>query len=281
MLVASALIAGTTLLAKVLGRDVLGPPLHPLQVSAGRFIFALIAIAMVAAWRQPDFAGTAWRLHLVRSGLGWAGVTCLFAAAAVLPLAEATALSFLSPVFAMILAALILSERIGQARLRAAALAFVGALLLLQPGTAAFHPFALVALAAAGFMAGESICVKWLSGREPMLRIMLINNAMGASLALAAASLVWQPPTVAQWQLLVLLGLTMACAQALFIAAMQRADASFVMPLFYATLVFAALYDVAIFGELPGALAAVGALVVVAAAVWLTLAERRRAERRS
>lgn len=276
MLAATALIALTTLLAKALGRDVAGAALHPLQVSAGRFAFAFVLVATVAAIRRPGFVDTHWRLHALRSALGWGGVTCLFAAAALMPLAEATALSFLSPILTMALAAPLLGERVAHGRWYAAALALAGAMLLIQPGTAAFQPAALVALLAAFFMAGEAICVKRLSGKEPLLRILLVNNAMAGVLALTAASFVWQAPTAAQWLMLALLGATMATVQTLFIAAMQRADASYVTPFFYATLLFAALYDLALFGERPDLLGAIGAAVIVTAALGLTLGERQR-----
>ena len=59
-----------------------GPALHPLQISAGRFCFALIAITVVAAWMRPAFTRVSWPLHGGRSLCGWLGVTCTFAAAA-------------------------------------------------------------------------------------------------------------------------------------------------------------------------------------------------------
>jgi drug/metabolite transporter (DMT)-like permease len=276
MLCAAALIAVTTLLAKILGRGLTGPELHPLQVSAGRFCFALLAIAPVFAWRYPGFAGTAWSLHVGRSLCGWGGVTLLFAAAALMPLAEATAIGFLSPLVTMLLAIVLLRERVGVWRWSAAALAVLGALLLIRPGGEAFQPAALLALAAAALMGLESIFIKRLAGREPPIRILTINNAIGAGIAATAASLVWIAPSPAQWGLMAFLGLAMVAAQACFIQALRRADASFVAPFFYATLIFAALYDLALFGEVPTPLAAAGALLILVGAVVLAWREGRR-----
>ncbi len=275
MLIAAALIAVTTLLAKVLGRGLEGAELHPLQISAGRFAFAFLALMPIFAWRYPGFRGTAWSLHLGRSLCGWGGVTCMFAAAALMPLAEATAISFLSPLFTMLLAIAFLGERVGVWRWGAAGLALAGALVLIRPGTEAFQIAALIALAAAVLMGSEAVFIKRLAGREPPLRILFVNNGIGASIALAAASLVWIAPSGAQWGLLVMLGVTMVTAQAFFIQAMRRADASFVIPFFYATLVFAALYDLAIFGERPGVAALAGAALIVTGALVLAWRERR------
>ena len=65
--------------------------------------------------------------------------------------------------------------------------------------------------------------------------------------------------------------------QALFIQALKRADASFVMPFFYATLIFASVYDAAVFGDLPTALSVLGAALIIAGAVVLAWRERVRA----
>ena len=285
MVVACACIAATSLMAKALGRGIGGEVLHPLQVSAGRFGFALLALAPVLAWVRPGLRGAAWPVHVGRTLCGWAAVSTMFAAAAGMRLADATAISFLSPMVAMVLAIPLLGERVGRWRWAAAVVALAGALVLIRPGAEAFQPMALVALASAGFMGMETILVKRLTGGvssgghagpgEPMLRILAINNSLGAAIALAAAAFVWRWPSPLQWALLAAIGVAMVTAQAMFIQALRRGDASFVVPLFYATLVFAALYDLAVFGEVPTALSALGAALIVAGAVVLAWRERR------
>jgi drug/metabolite transporter (DMT)-like permease len=69
---------------------------------------------------------------------------------------------------------------------------------------------------------------------------------------------------------------TMLGAQILFIQAMRAADASYAMPFFYATLVFAALYDLALFGEWPDLWSQVGVVIIVAGAMLLIWRERQR-----
>ena len=91
-LAASAFVAGTTLLAKALSTDALGPGLHPLHVSHGRFVFALLAIGSFVALRRPRFTRVHLGLHVGRSVLGWGGVSLMFAAAAFIPLSDATAI---------------------------------------------------------------------------------------------------------------------------------------------------------------------------------------------
>ena len=274
ILVASALLAATTLLAKALGTEALGPPLHPLQITAGRFVFAFAGVALTAALLRPAFGRVHWRLHLARTTCGASGVTLMFAAAAMIPLADATAISFLSPVFAMLLAIPLLGERVGRVRWSAALLALAGAAILLRPG-ASLEIGAALALGAAAAMGLELIFIKRLAGRERPLQVLLVNNAIGVVLTCTAAAWVLAQPTAAQWAALAALGLAMAGAQACYINAMARADASFVAPFSYATLVFAAAYDAVAFGRLPDAVSVVGAVVIVAGGALLAWREAR------
>ena len=276
MVGASALIAVTSLIAKALGLGEGEAALHPFQVSAGRFLFGLTTLCIFALWLKPDFRGAAWPVHVGRTLAGWVGATCLFAAAARMPLADATAISFLSPVVTMALAILFLGERVGPWRWLAVAVALAGALILIRPGTAAYQPAAILALGAAGFMGMEAVLIKRLSDSEPPIRILLINNALGAAIACTAAAFVWLPPGPSQWPLLVLIGVAMVGAQSLFIQAMKRGQASHVIPAFYCTLVFATLYDFALFGDLPDALAFLGAALIVAGVVLLLLRQQAR-----
>lgn len=274
-LAASAFVAGTTLLAKMLGTDSLGPPLNPLQISQGRFVFAFLAFAIVALAMRLKFTQVAWTTHSLRVVFGWGGVTLMFAAAAFIPLSDATAISFLNPVIGMLLAIPFLGERIGPVRLTAAAIALAGAMILLRPTPEAFQPAALLALGAAFALGLEMIVMKRLTGREGPLQILLINNVIGVGIASAAAVWVWIAPTPQQWMALAGIGLLMASAQTCFVNAIARADAGFVGPFFYATLVFAALYDFAIFGVRPDAVSVTGTLIILCGAGLLMWREGR------
>lgn len=270
---ACALIAVTTLLAKMLGGAQMGEAaLHPLQISAGRFVFAFLAVSIAFAALKPGLHGAEWSSHLGRASCGWLGVSCMFAAATQIPLADATAISFLSPLFTILLAVIFLKEIVRRPQIAGSGLAIIGVILLLAPGAEGFRPAAFIALAGAVFMGVESIFIKRLSDREPPVRILFLNNLIGASVAVIAASFVWRPPLVGQWAMLAMLGLTMAAAQALFIQAMKRGNASKIAPILNMTLVFATVYDFALFGEVPTVVAALGALAIVGGVL---LASRR------
>lgn len=275
MLTATAFIAGTMVMAKSLGTDTLGPPLHPLQISHGRFLFAFATIATAALVFRPKIANPHWRLHVGRTLFGWGGVTLMFAAVAFIPLSDATAISFLNPVFGMLLAIPLLGERVGRWRWLAAFMALVGALILLRPGPDTFQMAGLLALGAAIVMGMELIFIKKLADREPSFQILLVNNVIGLCIATAAVIPVWVMPTSAQWGALAALGVLMAAAQACFINAVARADASFITPFSYITLIFATLYDLVIFDVWPDWISIAGAVVILTGASLLAWRERR------
>ncbi|MEJ8563213.1 DMT family transporter [Yoonia sp. GPGPB17] len=275
MLTATAFIAGTMVMAKSLGTDTLGPPLHPLQISHGRFLFAFIAIASVAVLMRPKIAQPHFGLHIGRTFFGWGGVTLMFAAVAFIPLSDATAISFLNPVFGMLLAIPLLGERVGRWRWFAAFMALLGALILLRPGPESFQLAGLLALGAAVIMGMELIFIKKLANREPSFQILLINNALGLCIATLAVLPVWAMPTAAQWGALATLGMLMASAQACFVNAMARADASFVTPFSYVTLIFATVYDLLIFDVWPDWVSILGAITILSGASLLAWRESR------
>ncbi|MEP1765761.1 MAG: DMT family transporter [Sulfitobacter sp.] len=273
ILLATAFIAATTLMAKTLGTNTLGAPLHALQISHGRFLFAFIALGSVAAVVRPRLAHPHWSLHIARTTFGWGGVTLMFASVAYIPLADATAITFLNPVFAMMLAIPLLGEKVGRVRWSAAVLALTGALVLLRPTPDSFQPAALLALAAAMVMGLELIFIKKLAGRENPFQILLINNLIGLCIASVAVLPFWQQPTTAQWSMLAGIGVCMAIAQTFFVNAVARADASFVAPFSYATLIFAALYDAIVFGVRPDLVTYLGAAIILTGALGLALRE--------
>lgn len=273
ILSATAFIAASTLMAKALSSDTNGAALHPLQISHGRYLFAFVALSSVALILRPRLERPHLPLHIARSICGWAGVTLMFAAVAYVPLADATAISFLNPVFAMMLAIPLLGEKVGRIRWSAAGLALCGALVLLRPTPDSFQPAALLALGAAVALGFEINVIKILARQENPFQILLFNNLVGLTIASLAVLPVWVPPTAAQWVLLAGTGVSMAIAQAFFVNGMARADASFVAPFSYATLIFAALYDAIFFDVIPDAITLLGAGIIIAGAVMLALRE--------
>ena len=279
IIAASAFIAGTMLFAKMLGTASFGAPLHPLQITFGRFFFAFLAISLTCAVMRPKIETIHWRYHIGRTTFGWMGVSMMFASVAYIPLADATAISFLNPVFAMMFAIPLLGEQVGRWRWIAAGISLVGAMILLRPTPDSFQPAALIALTAAVAMGVELTFIRRLATREAPLQVLLINNGLGVLIASCTVIFVWQTPTLAQVMLMAGVGFVMATAQAFFVNGMARADASFVAPFSYATLLFAALYDLVFYAVQPDGVTMIGAAVIIAGALLLAYREARKPPR--
>lgn len=271
MLVATSLIALSTLFAKMLST---GPEaLSPFQVSWGRYVFGFLYLNIFVVIKRPSFSKPQWPIHAVRIVCGWAGVTCMFGATAFIPLGDVSAIAFTNPIFAMLLAIPILGERIGKLRWMTAGLALIGALLLVRPGTDTFQPAALIALLAAGLFAMELVVIKILTGRESVFQLIYIANGAAMVLSSLVVVWVWQAPTSTQWLLMAATGLSMVSAQVFFTKAIKLGDASFIAPFSYATLLFAALYDFAIFSVIPVPLSILGGLIVIVSGIVLAWRE--------
>ncbi|WP_039017244.1 DMT family transporter [Halocynthiibacter namhaensis] len=278
MLLASALLAGTSILAKTLGQGIVaadGNGLHVFQISFGRFAFAFLAIAITVTVLRPKFGPLEIPLHIARTTAGWSGITLAFTALIWIPLPDAQAINFLNPVFAMIFAIPLLGERVGPWRWLAAAIAFLGALILLRPSGASFQPAALFALASAVITGFEVILIKRLSGRQNPLQILFTNNGIGLCIATAAALFVWTAPEPAEWGVMAALGITMICAQACFIQSMRRAEASFVISVSLSSLPFATLLDYMVFDAVPDRVSLFGAAIILSGVLLLFFREMR------
>jgi drug/metabolite transporter (DMT)-like permease len=139
MICATAFIAATTLLAKALGTDTLGAPLHPVQITHARFLFAALTLGSAALIMRPKLGSVDLKLHVMRTTCGAAGVTLMFAAAAFIPLADATAISFLNPVFAMVFAIFLLGEKVSPIRWSAAGIRWLGLWFCSGPARGRLH----------------------------------------------------------------------------------------------------------------------------------------------
>jgi drug/metabolite transporter (DMT)-like permease len=275
ILTASAFIAGTTVFAKALGQGHIGPEMHPFQISFGRFAFALLALMIVASIVRPKIHNPDWKLHIGRTTAGWASATLLFTAVTLIPLPDATAISFLNPVFAMILAIPFLGERVGKYRWQAAFIALTGAFILLRPSPASFQPAALFALAAAVVMGCELIMMKLLSRKEKPFQILIMSNSIGFVLSGTTAFFFWQAPNPLQWAAMAGIGFLMLLAQVCYVNAIRLSDASFIAPFAYATLIFATLYDYLFFGQIPDRVSVIGAVTICSGALMLAVRERK------
>ncbi|MEO9899804.1 DMT family transporter [Nisaea sp.] len=215
--------------------------------------------------------------HGLRIVFGAAGVTASFAAVGMMPLADAIAIAWTSPIFAMIFAILFLRESIVPLRWVGAALGLVGVVVMNQPGAGVLQAGALVALLSAVLVGAEVVTIRLLAQSDDPLTILAINNLAGAVISGCAAIPVFQVPDIAQLPYLVGVGSIMVCGQLLFIRAAAMGEASFIAPFYYSTLIYAALFGLLFFGEIPGLNLLAGGALIVASGLVIAFARPRAA----
>ena len=235
------------------------------------------------AWQRagPGF----WRarhpvLQLVRSMCLLVATICFFGGLRYLPLAEGSAITFLAPIFVVVLSGPLLGERPTQARWIASIAGFVGILILVRPGSAVFHPAALLLLVAALCNALYFLMTRKLADESAYTT--LFYSALAGTIGLSLA-LPWQfdggAPTLRDAALFLLLGLFAGLGHWFVISAYLLAPASMLTPFAYLQMVWATSYGFAIFGQLPDRWSALGMTIIVASGLWLALQERWRAPR--
>ena len=255
--------------------------LDPLQIAFFRNFFALLfMLPWLAKTGREALRTERMGLHLWRAGVSLAAMTCWFYSLTLLPLAEAVALNFTTPLFATVGAALVLGEIAKARRWSATLIGFLGVLIIVQPGFAEMTwPMALPILAAA-FMAVATLVVKSLSETESPAAIVLYMNLILTPLSLVPALFVWQWPSAETWVLLLLLGGVATLSHLCLTRSYSMADASAVLPFDYTRLPFVALFAYLIFGEVPGIWTWVGGAVIAGAAIYIARREAQVARER-
>lgn len=207
--------------------------------------------------------------HATRAGIGLVGMALNFAAPILLPLAVVTTLGFTAPVFAVILSAAILRERVGKWRWGAAALGFAGIALIARPSDVELAPLAiLVGLGAAFMIALISIQVRDLTRTEDPLAIVAWFSIFTVPILFVASLFFDWRLDAAQWLILVTLGLVGTISQVLLTVSLRLGKVSSVVTMDYAMLIWSTGYGWLIFGNLPPETLWLGApLVILAGAI--------------
>lgn len=277
LVVASAFaFSEMTSLVKVAGRR-----LPSQEVVAGR-----AAVSLALSWLLVRRAGVSpWgthrRLLFVRGFVGYLALSCVFHSVAAMPLADATVIQYLYPLFTAVLATLVLGER-PTVRIAVAGIAsLAGIVLVAKPaflfGAAAHAPDPLdVAIAVGGafFTALAYVGVKRLSGLEHPLVIVLYFPlvTLPASIPALLHSAVW--PTGGEWLALAGVGLATQAGQVWLTLGLQYETATTATALTYLQVVFATAWGAMFFGEVPDHRSIAGALLVVSGAFLLGVRRR-------
>ncbi len=242
------------------------------EYPAAQIVFLRVAVGLVliAPWVWRDrarFAGMAHlRLHLLRVCLSAVTLMASFFAIAHVPFATFTAINFTRPILLMVMAALILHERIASGRWKAAALAFVGALIAVGPGSLELG-WGLASLCVAVTTGTLAIILTRRLKGTPEVVMMLVYTLGIATLMAPLAAVGWVPVDGGHWPILLLVGVFAQLAQLCFLRAHWLGDAGVLASVSYLSLVLSTSAGFFLFDEVPGWPLIVGAALIVAANV--------------
>src|SRR5439155_2890135 len=203
-------------------------------------------------------------LQLLRSAFLLGATICFFGGLRYLPLAEGSAITFLAPIFVIVLSGPLLGERPNRARWLASITGFIGIVILVRPGSAIFHPATLLLVVAALCNALYFLMTRKLA--DESVYTTLFYSALAGTVGLSLI-LPWHiDASVLTWRegaLFLLLGLFAGLGHWFVISAHLLAPASMLTPFAYLQMVWATSYGFAIFGQLPDRLSGLGMVIIV------------------
>lgn len=195
----------------------------------------------------------------------------------VTPLAAATALGLVEPIFMALLAVWVLKEKSSPARWLAVIAGFAGSLIIIRPGFTDISLGGLSVILSALFWAIFVLLGKMLTRHSSALVVTAYPTALVVPIALIPALFDWQWPTPPQWGLLVLAGGLSSFANWCLARAFQVGEVTAVSPIAFTRLIFSALLGFFIFAEVPELWVWVGGALIVAAGTYLARIEARDA----
>jgi drug/metabolite transporter (DMT)-like permease len=271
----------------------LGPDMPIGEIVFCRNLFALVPILAWIAMRGD----LRWVLrtarprgHVLRAFIGVLSMFCNFAALAYLALPDAVTIGYASPLIVVVLAALVLHERVRVHRWSAVLVGFIGVVVVLWPhlaegqlaavlsgegDVALTAQAAVLAFLGAAFGAGAMIQVRRLVDTETTPAIVFYFSATAALVGLATLPLGWQAPDLPTAATLVAVGLLGGLGQIGLTACYRYADASLVASLEYSSLLWALAIGYFFLGDLPTGYTLVGGAILICAGVYVVMRERR------
>jgi drug/metabolite transporter (DMT)-like permease len=214
--------------------------------------------------------------HAMRMAIGVVAMLLNFLMVTLLPLAEATAIGFSVPIFATLLAAVVLREPTGKWRWGAVIVGFAGVLVIIQPGSEHISAYGgAVALGAVVSTACATIAIRHLGATEAVATTVFWFGATSLVPLGLAMPVVAHGHDAATFAVIAALSLAGGIAQLALTGALRLAPVSLVMPMDYSALLWASLLGLLLFDQAPSHWTCLGAPIVIAAGLVILWREHR------
>jgi drug/metabolite transporter (DMT)-like permease len=270
MLAATLLFSGMAAVARLVTERI-----HPFEVTFFRIAFGVLVLApLLLRYGLAPFRTRKLGLHLARAVTHVAEMLMYFVGLGMIAFAKVQALSFTTPIFASVLAVLVLRERVFHHRVAGLLLGFIGALVVIQPGAGALDTGTVLIISAAMGWACVILMVKRLTHTDSSLTITVWMVVLMSPIALVPALFVWEWPSPSDLGLLALVGVTGTLGQLAVTQAFRLADTTTVLPFDFTKLLWASLLGFLVFGEVPTVWTWLGGALIFGGGLYIAYAER-------
>jgi drug/metabolite transporter (DMT)-like permease len=261
------------------------------QVVFFRSAFAIVPVVVIYAWRRELEAAIRTGRPFGHAGRGLTaigGMFCNFSALARLPIVDATAISFASPFITVVMAAIVLKERVRAYRWSAVIVGFIGVLVMLAPrldfgGNAAASVGGAIGasfgIAGAFFNSASTVQTRHLTRSETTSSIVFYFSLICAFAGLCTWPFGWNRPSEPELAALIAIGICGGLGHILLTESYRWAPASLVAPFDYTSMLWALVLGYLAFGELPTALVYLGAAIISGAGLFVIWRDRQRGPR--
>ncbi|MEM9971966.1 MAG: DMT family transporter [Pseudomonadota bacterium] len=232
-----------------------------LGLLAGAFVLIAIKGRAILRTRHP-------RLQVARGTVAACSAALFIFGVGYVPLADAVAITFVAPFLVTVMGAIILREPVGLRRWVAVAIGFLGAMVVIRPGTGVVHPAAFLLILAAFFFACRQIISRSLSDSDRTGTTVVYTALVGSSILTIPVVFVWQVPTVEQAAILIGIAVLAGVAEVMVIMALERAMAVVVAPVMYTLMIWGTFYGFVVFGQLPDGWTLLGAAIIVGSGLY-------------
>ena len=254
----------------------LSPSIHPFELAFFRSLFGFIVILPLLLRGGIDSVRTHQpRLQMLRGVVSIAAMMSWVYGLSMVPLAEATALSFTNVIFGSLAAIIFLREKMTMARGIAVFIGFVGVLVILRPGFVQMDIGVVCVLFSALCWGCSVVIVKQLGRTDAAVSIVAWVGIQLSILSLPFALSVWVWPTMEEWLWLSLLGTLATIGHLCMVQGLKLTDAMTIFPLDFTRLIWASLFGLFIFSEWPDVWTFVGAGIIVISGTFMLYREDR------
>jgi S-adenosylmethionine uptake transporter len=256
-----------------------GLEMHWVQVLFFRYLFGMILVLPFMMKDTTLFKTTQISGHIFRAIFGTVGIGACCYSVINMPLSENETIMYVQPFIFLILAYFVLKEHVTKQRWFATLVGFAGLLVVVRPGTEMFRWTAMAPLVAAtSFALLDMFATKMIKVDRDIT--LMFYFAVGTVIcAFIPLFFVWQMPTMKQLVWLACLGVGGNLIQVCIYRAFSATEASGLMPFRYMSLLIASLAEFMVFGVIPASNVLIGAVIIIAAALYIATYEKRKESR--